>query len=93
MDVLMYKCPGPYQRAGGTYNYQLAESEADVSAALAAGWFASLPEAIDGVSLIESDAPATRDELELKATELGIEFDGRTTDRKLAAKIADALGA
>lgn len=37
------------------------------------------------------DAPPTRAELEQKATELGIKFDGRTTDKKLAAKIAEAL--
>lgn len=39
------------------------------------------------------DSPPTREELETKAKELGIKFDGRTGDAKLAAKIAEALKA
>jgi hypothetical protein len=39
------------------------------------------------------DAPPTRDELERKAKELGISFDGRTGDKKLSALIAEKLGA
>lgn len=38
------------------------------------------------------DEPPTRSELEEKARELGIKFDGRTPDRKLAKSIAEALG-
>jgi hypothetical protein len=41
----------------------------------------------------EDDAPATRVEMEAKATELGVKFDGRTTDARLLAKIAEALRA
>jgi hypothetical protein len=37
------------------------------------------------------DAPPTRAELEAKAAEMGLKFDGRTSDRKLAQAIADAL--
>lgn len=36
-------------------------------------------------------APATREELEAKATELGIKFDGRTSDKKLGDLIAAQL--
>lgn len=43
------------------------------------------------VADLPDDAPPTREELEQKATELGIKFDGRTTDKKLAAKIAEAV--
>ena len=39
------------------------------------------------------DEPPTRRELEEKARELGIKFDGRTPDRKLAKSIAEAMGA
>jgi hypothetical protein len=39
----------------------------------------------------DDDAPPTRAELEAKARELGIKFDGRTGDKKLAALIADKL--
>lgn len=42
---------------------------------------------------VDESAPPTRAELEQKATELGIKFDSRMGDKKLAAKIAEALGA
>jgi len=41
---------------------------------------------------LEDKRPPSRAELEEKATELGIRFDGRTSDKKLSAKIADQLG-
>lgn len=40
--------------------------------------------------IIES-AP-TREEMDIKARELGIKFDGRTSDKKLISLIATALG-
>jgi pyridoxine/pyridoxamine 5'-phosphate oxidase len=40
----------------------------------------------------QDDAPPTRTELEAKATELGIKFDGRTKDKKLGQLIQDRLG-
>jgi ribosomal protein L32E len=43
-------------------------------------------------SIIESDAPPTREEMAIKARELGIKFDGRTSDKKLSLLIATALG-
>jgi ribosomal protein L32E len=43
-------------------------------------------------SMIESDAPPTREEMAIKARELGIKFDGRTSDKKLSLLIATALG-
>ena len=39
----------------------------------------------------EDDAAPTREELEAKATELGIRFDGRTKDKKLGQLIQDRL--
>lgn len=39
----------------------------------------------------QDDAPPTRDELQAKATDLGIPFNGRTTDKKLSGLIATAL--
>jgi hypothetical protein len=40
----------------------------------------------------QDDGPPTREELEAKATELGIRFDGRTKDKKLGQLIQDKLG-
>jgi hypothetical protein len=42
---------------------------------------------------IDENAPPTRSELEQKATELGLKFDGRTSDNKLGQKIQESLGA
>ena len=39
----------------------------------------------------QDDAPVTREELEAKATELGIPFNGRTSNKKLSGLIATAL--
>lgn len=45
----------------------------------------------DGAGDAVESAPPTRDELERKATELGIKFDGRTSDKKLSAAIEAKL--
>lgn len=47
---------------------------------------ASEPEAVP-----EDNAPVTREELEAKATELGIPFNGRTSNKKLTSLIETAL--
>lgn len=39
------------------------------------------------------NAPPTRAELETKAAELGLKFDGRTSDKKLEKMITESLGA
>jgi hypothetical protein len=49
-------------------------------------------EAIEPDPIVESDAPPTREEMSIKAHELGIKFDGRTSDKKLSSLIATALG-
>lgn len=99
---LVYKCPGAHQRPGGTYAYMGVKDEAEHAAALADGWFATLPEAIAGPAPVGSapgadapapDAPPTRAELEQKAKELGVKFDGRTGDKKLSDAIAEKLKA
>jgi hypothetical protein len=49
-------------------------------------------EVVEVVEVEDNSAP-TRAELETMATELGIKFDGRTTDKRLSDKIDQALGA
>lgn len=72
--------------------HELADDEADFNAAIKSGWFASVPEAIAGKSdvIIDNNGPS-REELEHKAAELGIEYDGRIGDKKLLALIAAKL--
>lgn len=70
----------------------------DIQTALADGWVRTLAETVapfepvqDGSLIDEDTKPPTREELEFKATDLGIKFDGRTSDKKLLALIEDAL--
>ncbi len=46
---------------------------------------------VDQPEQINENAPATRAELEQKANELGVKFDGRTNDKRLGEKIEAAL--
>ena len=62
-------------------NHRLIREQAE-AAAKAAEALAIVP---------EDDALPTREELEAKATELGIRFDGRTKDKKLGQLIQDRL--
>lgn len=47
--------------------------------------------AAEKISEGDEQNPPTREELEQKANELGIKFDGRTTDRKLLEKIEEVI--
>ena len=62
-------------------NHRLLREQAEAAAQAAANQ-AIVP---------EDDALPTREELEAKATELGIRFDGRTKDKKLGQLIQDRL--
>ena len=103
--TMVLKYPGKHQFQDGSYDYQIVD-ESDVDAALAEGWFRTKEEAKqaykaptpvaelvkDMAALADNiDAPPTRAELEQKAKELGLKFDGRTTDKKLAALIAEKV--
>lgn len=43
------------------------------------------------IAAADDNISPTREELEQKATEIGIKFDGRTTDRKLLERIEEVL--
>ena len=66
-------------------NHRLLREQAEAAAQAAA----QAAEAVDTAP--EDDAAPTRAELEAKATELGIRFDGRTKDKKLGQLIQDRL--
>lgn len=94
---LVFKVPGSISRAGGTYDHECVNDEEEMNARLADGWFYSLTEAIAEkpveAEAVKEELPPTREELEAKATELEIKFDGRTTDMKLGKMIAEKLAA
>ena len=94
--ALVYKVPGKYVRPYGTYDFTGVNDAEELQAKLKEGWFCSLAEAIDSENkevITEEDdtAPPTRQELEEKATELGIKFDGRFSDKKIAQLIDETL--
>jgi hypothetical protein len=66
-------------------NHRLLREQAEAAAQAAA----QAMEVVDTTP--EDDAAPTRVELEAKATELGIRFDGRTKDKKLGQLIQDRL--
>lgn len=100
--VMLYKAGGKEECHGGKfYTLIAADSEAE-AAALADGWHLTTTEATAAAQapaatpapadpIPADDAAPTRAELEAKAKELNIPFDGRTSDAKLAAKIDEAL--
>lgn len=97
--TIVYKASGPHQRLGGTFDYKGVNTQEEFDAAIEAGWYPTLDEAVatkllqgaGTAQLPSNDAPPTRAELEQKATELGLKFDGRTSDKKLGEMIAEAL--
>ena len=72
-------------------NHRLLREQAEAAAQAEAQAAAEAVEVVQAVS--EDDAPPTREELEAKAKELGIRFDGRTGDKKLGQLIQDRLSA
>lgn len=98
--TLVYRCPGEHHAHDGqTYRYIPTVNQEDFDAKIAAGWHDTLIGAVDAAlnpkqegSKVESDeVPPTRAEMEEKAKELGIKFDGRIGDKKLLALINDKL--
>lgn len=84
---------------GHPVDWQIVDA-AEVPEALDAGWFRTPTEAGESMTVVPpapmpevpaDDAPVTRAELEAKARELSIKFDGRTTDKKLGDLIAAKL--
>lgn len=99
---MLLKAGGPEQFHGGSFSTLIVQGDDELAAALAAGWHESTPAAVEAAApkparepgLEVSTAAPTRAELEQKAAEMGIKFDGRWGDKRLAdaiaAKLADA---
>ena len=103
--TIMYRVPGPHKKPrGGTYRTTGAADKAEFDALLKKGWFPSYEEAaagkkaekiVEAVSDLNDDidevSEATREELEQWAKDLGVSFNSRTSDKKLAERIEAAL--
>jgi hypothetical protein len=98
---MVYKKGKKLKVDGELFDYQIVEAElpegaaedaeSELDQALSDGWFRTPAEALEGVPT-DDEAP-TREELEAKAAELGIEFTDGTRDKTLVKKIAEALAA
>ena len=102
----LYRTPGPYRKGKGLKTYRVAgaKDQAQYDAMIANGWFQSYEEAVAGKAAdviveaaeafeeaVDEVSGPTREELEQKAEELGVSFNKRTSNRKLAERIAAAL--
>jgi hypothetical protein len=100
----LYRCPGPFRRKGVIYAVVGVSDEDEQALRLSEGWHLTVDEAaglapaqavVEAAEALEEaiDAmtPPDRAELEWKARELGCPFNARTSDEKLAERIAEAL--
>lgn len=83
--VMLYKLGTELVWEGKTYDTKIV-AENEVEELLAEGWHKHVNDIPSG-----EDNQATREELELKATELNIEFNESTRDSTLLKKINAAL--
>ena len=103
----VYLSPGNFRRGKTSYRYVSVNSLEEHDAYLAQGWSTSADLAIERANaptpapapapvpapvVPDDNAPPTRAELEAKARELGLKFDGRTSDRTLLRRITQAIG-
>ena len=101
--ALVYKSTGKYVRPNGTYDFTGVIDAEDLAKKLADGWHLSIEAAVEAKKpqqkpveplsgpVLDDNAPPTRQELETKATELGIKFDGRYSDKRIEQLIEEAL--
>lgn len=104
--TMVYRSPGSHELHGVMVDYVTVDASS-VPEMLMDGWHLTPSEAHNAnvpqpqvasnaeplLYVRADDAPPTRPELEAKALELGIRFDGRTSDKKLGALIAASLEA
>ena len=88
MSQMLYRYPGPHKLHGDNFDYIIVD-ESEIEETIEEGWFLTTTEAKEKSPL--NIHPPTREELEIKADELGISFDGRTADKTLSKKIQEAL--
>lgn len=94
-NTMLVKYPGPHQFQDGKYDHIVVLDE-DIEATLADGWYRTPAEAraaTEAHVLPKDPEPPTRAEMEQKATELGIKWDGRWGDKRLSDAIAEQLKA
>ena len=90
----MCRMPGAEQLESGKFQTRIVGKAEDAKVLLAAGWHFdqySAKAAYEAAQAESKGGKPTREELEQKATELGIEFRPQTSDKKLGDAIAAKL--
>ena len=97
---MVFKCPGSMaMHDGSSYDWMVVDAD-EVQAFVKQGWHASIVDAKASVfasapepeEAPDDDAPPTRAELEEQCKKLGIKVDGRYSDKRLLAMIAEKMG-
>lgn len=89
----VYRVPGPRKRRGVPAHDRLLVEDAEaLEASKKAGWSASVEEASESPEPTK-EVPLKRAELEAEATRLGLKYDGRNSDERLAERILEAMNA
>lgn len=89
-STVLYRCPGPHSRAGGTWDYLGVTTEEDHEAAIAAGWHPSMLEAIDAYEGKKA-AVIAEVEKEVKAEELAVEVQDDPLDDEQSAEVEEPV--
>jgi len=91
---IVYRAGGPWALESGAYSVRQVDSAEELQAAQADGWHLDQYAAKAAAEAPAEESPAesapTRADMEAQAAAKGLKFDGRTTDKKLAAMIAAA---
>lgn len=91
---MIYQVGDQAEIHGGSFNYEIVQDQDALDVMLANGWYLTTCEAkaaAEPKPVESAETPLSREEIEAKATALGVAFDGRTSDAKLLAKIDVAL--
>jgi hypothetical protein len=92
---MLYRFPGTEELHGSRFATLVVHDAKELKAALSDGWHEGTDEAKAAHEASKTAKPKgpTREELEQKATELGIAFDARVSDKKLGEQITEKLRA
>ena len=93
-NTMLYKHGGEHKIHGDDFSFIIVDADEDgaIEDALSKGWHLTTTEAKIGKIDSNEDGEITRDELEAKATELGINFRSNTKDETILKLINEKLG-
>ncbi len=86
---MIYRVGDQEEMHGGRYDYEIVHDQDALDALLGDGWYMTTQEARKAHEAPEESKPSRAD-IEAEALSLGIQFDGRTSDARLMAKIDTA---